>query len=101
MLIKRHKNDLLLILAVLLLTGGVWLYTRLTREAGGEAVVTVDGKEVAVLPLDTDTALTVAAQDGSGCSNTVTVADGRVCVSAANCPDRLCVGQGWKRYEAR
>ena len=98
MFIRKYKNDILLILVVLVLAGGVWLLTRLTRRQGGEAVVTVDGETVAVLPLAEDASLTVAPSR-TDYVNTVVVADGRVCVETANCPDRICVEQGWKRYD--
>ena len=28
-------------------------------------------------------------------TNTITVERGRVCISEANCPDQICVNQGW------
>lgn len=93
----------MLITAVLLLAGGIWLYTRCTRVPGGKAVVMVDGETVAVLPLNVDAEL--ALQPGKGfagdsdSANTVAVEDGRVCVSYADCPDRVCVRTGWVRYD--
>ena len=30
-----------------------------------------------------------------GGSNTILVQPGRICVSEADCPDRICVYQGW------
>ena len=30
-----------------------------------------------------------------GGSNTILVQPGRICVSEADCPDRICVHQGW------
>ena len=35
-----------------------------------------------------------------GGSNTVRVQPGRVCVSGADCPDKICVAQGWLSDEA-
>ena len=66
---------------------------RLTRVKGAEAVVTVDGATVAALPLSEDAVLTVG--EGQGFSNVVEVSGGRVRVSDADCPDRLCVRTGW------
>lgn len=67
------------------------------RRQGGEAVVTVDGEVAAVLPLLEDG--TYTATSGDGFSNTVVVERGRVCVRHANCPDQVCVRQGWIRYD--
>ena len=55
--LKKHKNDIILILAVLILAGGAWLYTRLSRETGAEVVVSVDGEELHRLSLFEDTEL--------------------------------------------
>ena len=90
--LKAHKNDILLILAVLILAGGVWVYTLCTRSHGGEAVVTVDGEEVLRAPLSEPR--TYIRQDPSGeVLNTVVIRDGRVCVESASCPDKICVNQ--------
>ena len=94
---KTLKNDILLIAALLVLAGAVFGLLRLTRARGGEAVVTVDGQTVAVLPLAADTALTVG--EDRGFRNVVEVAGGSVRVTDADCPDRLCVRQGWISYD--
>jgi hypothetical protein len=90
---KTLKNEILLIGALLLLALLAWGALRLTKQPGGEAVVTVDGETVAVLPLAEDAELT--AGEGQGFSNVVEVAGGRVRVLEADCPDKLCVRQGW------
>lgn len=93
--IKQQKNDLLLVLAVLLLAGGIWGYTLLTRRAGGRAVVTVDGVEAASFPLSVDRTWTWTGDAGS---NTLVISGGAVSVADADCPDQLCVRQGAIRY---
>ena len=98
---KRYKNDILLVLAVLLLAGILYGARLLLRRQGGEAVVTVDGTQVAVLPLNEDAELVLAGADfglGGDDTNTVVVRDGRVCVTDANCPDKICEHQGWIEY---
>ena len=94
---KTLKNDILLICALLLLALAVWGVLRLTRDAGSEAVVTVDGQIVLTVPLSREA--TLAVGENLGFRNVVEVADGRVRVSDADCPDRLCVRQGWIRYD--
>ena len=98
--LKAHKNDILLILAVLILAGGVWVYTLCTRSHGGEAVVTVDGEEVLRAPLSEPR--TYIRQDQFGeVLNTVVIRDGCVCVESANCPDKICVHTGWIEYDGQ
>ncbi len=94
---KTLKNDILLILALLLFAAAVWGFLRLTRQQGGEAVVTVDGQLAATLPLNADVTLPIG--EGQGFSNVLEVSGGRVRVAEADCPDRLCVRQGWISYD--
>lgn len=94
---KTLKNDIILILALLLLALAAWGLLRLTRHTGGEAVVTVDGALAATLPLSIEARLPVG--ESWGFCNVVEVSGGRVRVVEADCPDRLCVRQGWIRYD--
>ena len=89
--IKAYKNDLLLILAVLLLAGGVWAALRPTRRAGGSVSVTVDGVEVASLPLDRDQSF---VWEGEAGKNTLVIENGAARMESADCPDGLCILQG-------
>ena len=94
----KHKNDILLILAVLILAGGIWLYSRLTRREGGSVTVTVDGAEVAAFPLDADR---IWIWTGEAGSNTLVIEDGAARVTEADCPDKLCVDEGAIRYDGQ
>ena len=87
---QTRKNDLLLILALLLLAAGVWLVLRLTRQAGGSVRVSVDGAAVAVFPLDADRVWT---WEETGV-NVLRIENGKAAIVSADCPDKLCVGQG-------
>lgn len=87
---QTRKNDLLLILALLLLAAGVWLVLRLTRQAGGSVRVSVDGAAVAVFPLDGDRVWT---WEETGV-NVLRIENGKAAIVSADCPDKLCVGQG-------
>ena len=95
---KSLKNDILLIMALLVFAGGAWSVLRLTRRQGGEAVVTVDGAIAATLPLGEDGRFPIAAGDGS---NLIEIADGRVRVAEADCPGQHCVRSGWAGYEGQ
>lgn len=94
--IRRHKNDILLVAALLLLALGAWVFVLFSRQGGAEAVVTVDGTETARLPLARDTVLVVGE---GGHTNTVVVENGEVYVSEASCPDHVCIYQGRIRYD--
>lgn len=72
-----------LVLSALLLRGG-----------DGAAAVQVwsQGKLLYTLPLSVDRSVTVCCELGS---NEITVADGRVAVTRADCPDGHCVNRGF------
>ncbi|MCH5203748.1 MAG: NusG domain II-containing protein [Oscillospiraceae bacterium] len=50
-----------------------------------------DGELIKTVSLYEDTEFTVYCGDGY---NVVTVGDGKICVSSADCPDKVCVRQG-------
>lgn len=89
--LKKHKNDILLILVVLILAGGVWLYTGLTREAGAEVIVSRDGEELMRLPLSENTEWVIGEGDHT---NTLVISGGEAWISQASCPDHICINQG-------
>ncbi len=58
--------------------------------------ITVGGTIVNEIPLSSNSlpkTITVNGKDGG--ENTVVVEEGRVSISHADCPDQLCVHQGW------
>ena len=82
------------ILAALLLLCGLWAaLLPLLGKAGAAAEIRQDGVLLRTVALDKPQEFTVDSPNGGG--NTVCVRDGRICVSAATCPDQVCVRQGW------
>lgn len=80
--------------AVVLAIASALLMTRGTE--GNVAVVTVDGKVIREIDLSRvakEYSFTVETDDGG--VNVISVRPGSICVSDANCPDRICVMQGW------
>lgn len=73
--------------ALLLLRGG--------GEDSPVARITRDGALLEEIDLNkVDRPYTLTFENESG-SNTISVEKGRIRVSAADCPDRICVDQGW------
>lgn len=96
--LKKHKNDILLIAIVLVLALGVWIYTLLIRQSGGEAVVSINGEEIMRLPLNKDTSITL----GEGAhTNVLVIENGKAAVTEASCPDHVCIDQGWVGYSGQ
>ena len=59
------------------------------------ARVSVDGAVVREIDLTAVTAETSFVLETAGGTNTVTRRPGGICVSGADCPDQVCVKQGW------
>jgi len=57
---------------------------------GSRVEVSVDGNVVSSFPLFKDGSYSI-----NGGTNTIEIQDGRVRIVDADCPDRLCVRQGW------
>lgn len=58
------------------------------RQSGNEVFIYVDGEIYAQVPIDADDEISVNGK------NVVTLEKGRVYVSYADCPDKLCMRQG-------
>ena len=92
---KKHKYDILLILAVLAAAGGFWLFRAATRQEGACAEVTLDGEVLMTLPLSQDTSVLLGEGDHT---NTLVIEDGAARVTDASCPDHVCVNRGSIRW---
>ena len=96
--LRKHKNDILLVLAVLVLAGGLWLYNILSRESGARVSVTVAGEELCTLPLDEDTSLVIGEGERQ---NTLVISGGEAWISEASCPDHVCVRSGHVSFDGQ
>ena len=89
---ESHKRRNTILLAVVLLTvfGIGWLVQhRMLGNSGPAAVVQYNGEIIHRLPLNRETSVVVGDRDGD--YTIVTVKDGKVSVTEANCPDQICV----------
>lgn len=94
---KLKKNDIwliggLLLLALLFLVGSYLMQRNTTKP---EAVVLINGEEYARYPLTEDA---VVALPGKLGNNTLTIENGEAYMSAAVCPDKVCMGFGKIHY---
>ena len=90
----KKKNILWGLLFALIVVGGVLLYLNLGHGEGTVAVVTVDGEELERIDLSKVREaydLEVTTPYGN---NTVHVEPGAISVTAADCPDHVCMYQG-------
>ena len=83
------KNDIILVVAILVIALASLLFIILSRKEGSSVVVTLDGKPYQTFELSKDTSFTV--EDGKGGFNTFEIKNGFVDMLEASCPDKICV----------
>ena len=87
---KSTKFWLVLIGALLAVAvAGMLVIQTFFREEGAQVVITWNGEVDGTYPLEEDR--TFIFEGESGGYNVVTIEDGMVFVSEANCPDQICV----------
>lgn len=82
------KNDFFLIGSIVLFALVLSLGFSIYKTEGEYAVIISEGEEFKTLPLYKDETVSVKGK------NTVTIKDGEVYVTYADCPDKLCMSQG-------
>ncbi len=88
-----QKNDAILIFSVCLAAFLLFGYYSFTGKQGENAVVSVDGTVTATYSLAQDGIFPIRGTAGG--MNTLVIRDGKACIQEADCPDKLCVRQGW------
>ena len=97
---KKPSNRFwaLLLGGILLLcvAAGVYLYTRPAPTVGPVAIISLDGEIYDTIDLGAvEEEYTFTATGKIGLTNDIEVAPGKIRVCRADCPDQICVGQGW------
>lgn len=88
---NKHWAALLIFLLVVCLGLSLWL---LRPDANARRVqIMVGGKTERTVDLTQDQTFTLASPDGG--YNTITVKNGRIAVTEADCPDGYCVKRGF------
>ena len=82
----------IILLSVLLLASALACVPLLISRPAGQAKITSGGEVIAIVDLAVDQEFTVDSAEGS---NTVTVRDGAIAVTAADCPDHYCMARGF------
>jgi len=94
---RARRNDILLIASLVFLALVGILLSLCLRRDGAYCVITKNGEEVGRFSLSADREITYYEEDGVG-FNTVRIENGRVSVTAASCPDKICVRSRAIRY---
>lgn len=89
----KTKYWIILIVVLLVTCAGLSIPMLLPGEAATHAEITSQGKVLKMVDLRIDQEFTVETDNGG--RNTVTVADGKIAVTEANCPDHYCMNRGF------
>lgn len=90
---KIRKNDIILLAVIGILAVASFLAFRPKEvKDAGKVSISVNGKIEKVLNLNEDTVYEY--ENDKGYTNTVSISEGKVRMTDANCPDGLCVHQG-------
>ena len=93
---KKLLRDIILIVAILAVGVVLLIITGNHGKAGSYAVVMVRNNETARYSLSTDGIYTI-----NGGTNTIEIMDGKVRMTEAECPNHLCVRQGWISFSGQ
>ena len=86
---------ILLLLAAAVAASAAYILLRPGDVSGARARITRDGAVVEEIDLDrVGEGRSFVLENESG-RNTIRVEQGRICISEADCPDQVCVNQGW------
>ena len=84
-----------ILIAGLLVISGVFAALVAGQTSGTMVNIYLDGKCIRSIDLSQADSSYEFTVDGPAGSNTIQVEPGRICVSRADCPDQICVHQGW------
>jgi len=89
----KTKTWILIFSLILILCGGLSIFLLMPGEAASHAEIRSDGQLIRLVDLGIDQQFVITTGDGG--SNTVTVKDGKIAVTEANCPDHYCMHRGY------
>ncbi len=92
----RTRTWVLLIALFFLVSGALALRMGLRRPDGAVAKIYLDGVCIRTIDLSAVTEPYSFIVDTGNGENTVSVAPGRIAVTAADCPDQVCVRSEWR-----
>lgn len=84
---KKTRNDIILLAGILLLASLCLVIFSSLKTEGDSVLITLNGSPYKTLPLSEYTEIVVQNEQNS---NIIVVRDGKVYVSEATCPDKIC-----------
>ena len=89
----KTKYWILILAIILVLCSAAAFYLMRPGEAASQAEILSEGKVIHTVDLFTSATYTITTEDGG--QNVITVRDGKIAVTEANCPDHYCMNRGF------
>lgn len=86
------KNDIILIVTILIIAIGGIVYYTISKKDGADVVIYVDGEKYETLELNKDQEFSIKDDDGT-VINTLVIEDNAAYMKEATCPDHICIYQ--------
>lgn len=91
---SKQLKILLIVMAVILLAGIIGTYIVLRPAESRTVEIVQDGTVLYTLDLASAEDQEIVITSSEGSTNTVTIENGEICISHAECPDQTCVKTG-------
>ncbi len=88
---KKHRNDIILIVVVLIAAAVGLVYLNFLRATGDTVTVTVDAVEYGVYSLSENRIEDIYTGEDAQQHNRLVIRDGKAWMETASCPDGICV----------
>ena len=88
---RAIRNDIILILCILLIASIGVLYLFVFRDKGDTVKITVNGQIYGAYSLNQDKVIEICQGEDNKTINRVIISDGKVRMEYATCPDGICV----------
>lgn len=91
---SKQLKGLMILTAVIFLAGIIGTFMVLRRSGSRTVEIVQDGVILYTINLETAENQEIVITSAEGSMNTVTIKDGEICISHAQCPDHTCVKMG-------
>lgn len=91
----KTRTWIIFVLLLLMGSAAASLLAAEQKAEGTTAKIYLDGTCIRSIDLSTVVDESLFDVEGPGGTNRIMVAPGRICVECADCPDQICVQQGW------
>ena len=87
---KKIRNDIILVAVILLIAAAGLLAVNFTKQEGSTVLVKIDGEVTESYSINENRTVDIVTGDNNEFLNTLVIEDGKVYMSNADCPDKIC-----------